>query len=267
MTNRKPKRFTAFLWHRRIGLFALVLIITLSVTGIMLNHTERLDLDETFVSNAWLLNWYGIQPDENPISYRVETQREDQPVNHIISAWQHQLFFDDVAITTLEQDVHGAVGVAQFIVVALDNEIILLSYEGEFIERVSTSISFSDIQRLGMKYERPVIETSEPLYYMADEHILDWDVITNEEIKWAQPYTLRDDEYQQLLIAYRGKGLRLERVILDLHSGRIFGQWGVYLMDAAAIALLWLSLSGLWVWSSRRRKMRKKKHYQKHHRN
>ena len=36
---------------------------------------------------------------------------------------------------------------------------------------------------------------------------------------------------------------------------------------AAAIALLWLSLSGLWVWSKRRGKMKKKKHYQKHHRN
>ena len=102
---------------------------------------------------------------------------------------------------------------------------------------------------------------------MADEHILDWDVIINEGIKWTEEYSLSDDEREQLLVAYRGNGLKLERVILDLHSGRIFGQYGIYLMDAAAIALLWLSLSGLWVWNSRRRKMRKKKHYQKHHRN
>ncbi len=40
MTNRKPKKFTAFLWHRRIGLFALLLVIILAITGIMLNHTE-----------------------------------------------------------------------------------------------------------------------------------------------------------------------------------------------------------------------------------
>ena len=267
MSNRKQKRFTAFLWHRRIGLFALILVIILSITGIMLNHTEEFNLDGTFVDNSWLLNWYGIEPDDEPVSYQVKNQLEDQPISHIISSWQHQLFFDEIAITKLEQNIHGAIGAEQFIVVALDNEIILLSYEGEFIERVSTSISFSNIQRLGMKYKRPVIETSEPLYYMADEHILDWDVIINEDIEWTQPYTLNENEYQKLLIAYRGNGLKLERVILDLHSGRIFGQWGIYLMDAAAIALLWLSLSGLWVWSSRRRKMRKKKHYRKHHRN
>jgi hypothetical protein len=259
MTKRKPQHFTAFLWHRRIGLLALILIIILAFSGIMLNHTERLKLDESYINNSWLLNWYGITPDDEPVSYRAN--------GHIISVWQHKLFFDDTAITDLQQNIHGAIDVEQFIVIALDNEIILLSYEGELIERVSTSLSFSNIQRLGMKYQRPVIETSEPLYYMADEHILDWDVITNEGIKWAEQYNLSDAEREQLLISFRGNGLKLERVILDLHSGRIFGQYGVYLMDAAAIALLWLSLSGLWVWSSRRNKMRKKKHYQKHHRN
>lgn len=263
MTKRKNKRFTAFLWHRRVGLLALILIIILAITGIMLNHTERFKLDETYISSSWLLSWYGIEPENKPISYRVKNNDS----NHVISAWQQQLFFDDTAITTLQQSIHGAIAAEQFIVVALDNEIILLSFDGEFIERVSTSISFSNIQRLGMKYRRPVIETSEPLYYMADEHILDWDVIINEEIEWTEKYTLSEEEYDQLLTAYRGSGLKLERVILDLHSGRIFGQYGIYLMDAAAIALLWLSLSGLWVWSSRRRKMRKKKHYQKHHRN
>lgn len=259
MTNRKAKKFTAFLWHRRVGLLALLLVIILAITGIMLNHTERFKMDETYINNSWLLSWYGIEPEDEPVSYRVG--------QHIISSWHNQLFFDDNAISELEQNIHGAIGGEQFIVIALDDEIILLSYEGEFIERISTSISFSNIRRLGLKYERPVIETSEPLYYIADEHILDWDVITNEGIEWTQRYTLNDAEYEQLLIAYRGNGLKLERVILDLHSGRILGNYGVYLMDAAAIALLWLSLSGLWVWSSRRRKMRKKRHYRKHHRN
>ncbi len=171
-----------------------------------------------------------------------------------------------MAVTSLEQNIHGAIAAEQYIVVALDSAIILLTFDGEFIERVSTSLSFSNIQRLGIKYKRPVIETSEPLYYIADEHILDWDIMMNEDVLWIQRYTLTADEKEKLLVAYRCNGLKLERVILDLHSGRIFGQYGIYLMDAAAIALLWLSLSGFWVWSSRRRKMRRKKHYQKHHR-
>lgn len=262
MSPRKPTKFTAFLWHRRIGLVAIILVIILATTGILLNHTETFRLDEKYVKSGWLLNWYGIIPEDKPVSYQVDSTHG----HHVITSWDRQLFFDDAVLTRLEQTMHGAMAGEQFIVVALDNEIILLSYEGELIERVNTSISFSHIQRLGMKYGRPVIETSEPLYYMADEHILDWDIISNDSITWTAPYELNEEEYELLLSAYRGNGLKLERVILDLHSGRIFGQYGIYLMDAAAIALLWLSFSGFWVWSSRRRKMRQKKHYQKHHR-
>ncbi len=51
----------------------------------------------------------------------------------------------------------------------------------------------------------------------------------------------------RLVEAYRGKGLLLERVLLDVHSGRILGAWGVYLVDAAAVLFLGLVLSGLWM--------------------
>ena len=259
MTRKPKKNFSAFLWHRRVGLVAIILVVILAITGIMLNHTERLQLDSRYVSNSLLLSWYGIEPEGEPVSY--------QAGDHVITAWDNRLFFDGRIVTSLQQQVHGAMAGEQFIVVALDSAIILLTPGGEFIEQVSTSISFTNIQRLGMKYDRPVIETSDPLYYIADEHILDWDVITPEGIVWSQAHDLTGQEREALLTSYRGKGLELERVILDLHSGRIFGEYGVYLMDAAAIALLWLSFSGLWVWSSRRRKMRHKRHYQKHHRN
>ena len=261
MTGRKPRKNIAFLWHRRIGLFALMLVIILAITGILLNHTEQLNLDETYVDNGFILNWYGIQPEDEPVSYPITNAGQ----THFISAWQNKLFFDNTFITGLEQTMHGVIGAEQFIVVALTDEIILLSYEGELTERVSTSISFSDIQRLGLKYKRPVIETSDHLFYMADEHILDWDITANEGVQWSTPHQLNESQYKQLLQAYRGKGLKLERIILDLHSGRLFGHYGIYLMDGAALALLWLSLSGLWVWSRRRKKMQRKKHYRKHH--
>ena len=91
-------------------------------------------------------------------------------------------------------------------------------------------------------------------------------MIINEGITWAQKTTLNDTKMAVLLESFRGRGLTLERVLLDLHSGRIFGEYGTYIMDAAAVALLWLSCSGLWVWWRRRMKLKKKRHYQKHHR-
>lgn len=258
MTGRKPKRFTAFLWHRRIGLVAIVLVIILAITGIMLNHTEELKLDENYVESSLLLGWYGLEPEGEAISYDVGKD--------VITVLDHQVFFNSYPVAETEQNFHGAVKADQLIVLAFDTELLLFTHDGELVERMPTGHSFSNIQRIGIKYNRPVIETSEPLYYMADEHILDWDVIINEGITWAQKTTLNDTKMAVLLESFRGRGLTLERVLLDLHSGRIFGEYGTYIMDAAAVALLWLSCSGLWVWWRRRMKLKKKRHYQKHHR-
>ena len=258
MVHRKKKGFQTFLWHRRAGLSAIVLVIILAITGIMLNHTESLQLDEKYVKSSWLLNWYGLEPVGDAISFSTGA--------HHIAQWDGQIFFDNKPVAISSQTLRGAMQAERFIVVAMDSEIILLSNDGELIERMSTGSSFSGVERLGTKYQRSVIETSDPLYYMADEHMLDWDVIINEEIVWSEPVVLAEQQKMALRESFRGKGLTLERVVLDLHSGRIFGGWGIYLMDAAAIALLWLSFSGWWVWWRRREKQQQKRHYQKHHR-
>lgn len=259
MINRKHKPFSAFLWHRRAGLTAIVLVIILAVTGIMLNHTSDLALDEHYIQSTLVLDWYGLQPEGEPVIFEVD--------QHHIAQWQQQIFFDNKPIATSQQTLRGAIHAEKFIVLAFERELLLLTDTGERVERIPTGTSFRDTQRLGVKYMRPVIETTEPMYYMADEHIIDWDIIVNEGVSWSESVPVSATQRQTLLQAFRGNGLTLERVLLDLHSGRIFGRFGPYLMDAAAIALLWLSLSGLWVWWSRQQKQKTKKHYQKHHRN
>lgn len=258
MTGRKSPRFTAFLWHRRAGLAAIILVIILAVTGLMLNHTEDLGLDENYIESALLLDWYGLEPRGYIVFFDVG--------EHSVSQWGRMVFFDNRPLSTSDQNLHGAVQAGRMIVAAFDSELLLLTHDGELIERVPTGQRFSGIRRIGVKNLRPVIETAGPLYYIADERILDWDVSVNEGIIWSQPSVSDDQQTEALRRAFRGNGLSMERVLLDLHSGRIFGKYGPYLMDAAAIALLWLSSSGLWVWWSRRRKLKQKRHYRKHHR-
>ena len=58
--------------------------------------------------------------------------------------------------------------------------------------------------------------------------------------------TLSDEEYHRLLQDWRGRGLSLSRVMLDLHSGRFFGAIGVIIYDISAVALLLLAISGIY---------------------
>jgi hypothetical protein len=50
------------------------------------------------------------------------------------------------------------------------------------------------------------------------------------------------------------KTISWQRLLLDLHSGRWFGAYGVWLVDLAAVILLFLALSGCWIWFSKTRK-------------
>jgi len=49
-----------------------------------------------------------------------------------------------------------------------------------------------------------------------------------------------------------GRQISLERFLLDAHSGRFFGKYGVYVIDIAALLLLILSITGIWLWATRR---------------
>jgi hypothetical protein len=97
----------------------------------------------------------------------------------------------------------------------------------------------------------PVVRSPEG-DYQSDSNFLEWQKIQTPEATWSRPAAAPAELVTALQQAYRGTGLSLERVLLDTHSGRILGAWGVYLVDAAAFAFLLLACSGIWLWSRRR---------------
>jgi hypothetical protein len=51
--------------HRYIGLTSSLVLIMLAVTGIALNHTAELQLDQRTIKSTAILDWYGIKsPDK-----------------------------------------------------------------------------------------------------------------------------------------------------------------------------------------------------------
>lgn len=258
MSGRRKKNFPVFLWHRRLGLLAMVFVSILAVTGIALNHTESLTLDRRMLHNDWLLDWYGLNPKQAPISFVAGTHR--------ITQWDTQIFFDNRQLMNSEQPLLGAVTVNQMIAAALPDHILLISEQGELIERIPTIADMGNITAIATTAERLLLRNSQQQRFQSDDQIVDWMPVNNVDGNWALPQTLPDELREQLKTVYRGNGLSMERVLLDLHSGRLFSaDWGIYIMDASAVILLWLSSSGLWVWWSRKRKMQSKKHYRKHH--
>ncbi len=47
-------------WHRHIGLVAAALVVVLALSGVALNHSDVLELDQRAVTTPLLLEWYDI---------------------------------------------------------------------------------------------------------------------------------------------------------------------------------------------------------------
>ena len=83
-----------------------------------------------------------------------------------------------------------------------------------------------------------------------------WSSGSNENIMWSTSSTLPDTLEDVLLRAHRGEGLPLERLVLDLHSGRILGKFGIWIVDIAVLSFLVMSLTG-WLVLFKRRAIQK----------
>ena len=113
------------------------------------------------------------------------------------------------------------------------------------------------LKQIGIDADGSLIVRTSHDYYQPDADFIRW---TRQDknsswsgVRWATPSLLEPRLKTSLQHHFRGEVLPVERVILDLHSGRFFGWLGPWLFDAAAVLLILLSLSGSWIWLKHRR--------------
>lgn len=241
--GRKPAP-SLFLWHRWLGLAVSLFVVLLSVTGLMLNHTEALRLDERRVQAPWLLHLYGVEPPVLVEAYRAG--------DHWISQWGNRLFLDADPVNA-SGPLHGAGEMAGMLVAAGGDQLILMGPQGQLVER----LPMPGLRGVGKATGTLVVRTEEGLL-RADEQLIEWSPVNRGiEVMWSSRTGLPDSLQRAIAGHLQGEGLPLERIVLDLHSGRILGAGGVLLMDAAAAVLLFSALSGVWLWLRHRLRRRR----------
>lgn len=246
MANRRSPRRTVFVWHRYFGLTLALLAIVLAVTGWMLNHTEWLDLDSRYVQSSWLLGWYGIEAPSDPVSFPVE--------GRWVTRLGERLYLDGEELPGRYGELTGAVALPQALLVAVEGQLLLLTPTGEIIESLGSAENVpADLQGIGVNPAgEPVLKTAYG-YYAADRDLLAWRETEAENVAWASASEPPAALYGKLVERYVGTGLSWERLILDLHSGRLFGELGVWVADLASLLLLLLAATGIWMWFRQRR--------------
>lgn len=247
--RRRHKRVrwrSVFLWHRYLGLASALFVAVLAVTGLLLNHTDGLGLDRRPVRAAWLLDWYGIALPGNIIGFEVAGRHATQI--------GQRLYLERQEIARDAGRLIGAVALENMIIVGTPYELLLMTDSGDLIERLGPAQGTpAGMEALARAGPRVLARTARGVY-ATDAMLLEWQAHqTAETPQWSERAPIPSALRRDLARRYRGAGLTQERVLLDLHSGRILGPAGVYLIDAAAIAFVLLAALGMWVWASRQR--------------
>lgn len=235
-------------WHRKLGIIAAFFLIFLSITGVALNHTTTLSLAHKPISNLWLLDHYGI---DSPQDIRFYLNTSLQVANNFV--WLDGKLLlessaDIVSAGAMSVNVSSDTTVDVF-VVASQTHLYIYNNLGELLDQLGVEAGIPEgIEALSIDKNAAIVKTSSG-YYQSDSDFLYWQAISPvTEPLWITAESVSLQKEQQGALVYRSQFLTLERIIVDAHSGRIFGLVGVLFMDAVAILLILLSLSGIYIW-------------------
>lgn len=231
-----------------MGFASALFLIVLSITGLALNHTERLGLDSIQIHNSWLLSKYGMAGADHIQSYRIHE-------TDTLSYLDGQLFYNNTLLINAGKPVTILEG-NPITVIATSNQLIYLTPGGDMIEKIDhTQLPYTTLNAVGQSIDQSPVLVTDNGNWTPDKDWLEFKPY--QESYTVEPFEriqLQQSEINAILQAFQGSGVSLYRVLLDLHSGRLFGWGGRTLMDLSAIAILLLVASGI---SGKLRKSRK----------
>jgi hypothetical protein len=235
-------------WHRKLGIIAAFFIIFLSLTGVALNHTTTLSLAHKPIKNTWLLNHYGIAP---PKDIRFYQQGKLQVTNNVV--WlDNELLIEsstDIVSAGVMTTKVSSDTTIDVLIIASQSHLYLYDNKGEMLDQLGIESGIPErIEALNIDNNMIIVKTPSG-YYQSDSDFISWQQIQPLiEPRWITAQLVSSQKTEQAALAYRSQFLTLERIILDAHSGRVLGLAGVLFMDAVAVLLILLSLSGIYIW-------------------
>lgn len=228
--------------HRWAGISAAVFLLLLAVTGIALNHSSSLGLDTIRVDNALILDAYGIQSPAIGPGF--------QTGERWLTQVEGRVYLDALEVDALSLDaLVGAVAWDGLFIVVSPDQIVTINQQAEVVDRAAGLRLPGSIEAIAANGPDLQLRVSGQGY--------SFDPITLELATLApgapisdrvQPDVVPSVLKEEIASVWRGSGLSVERVLVDLHSGRLFGLSGVAITDLAALALCFLAISGIVIW-------------------
>jgi hypothetical protein len=204
-------------------------------------------LDRSFVPWPWLTQAYGDDSSDLPAF-----QLGDRWLTRASSG---RVYLDVQEVAPCIGKLVGAVQADDLLYASCGEELLLITREGALVESVSASTGLpAPLQAIGL-IDGQVVLQSGGTWWLANLHSMDFTqrapaggAIIQQLVPDRLPDSIR------AAIPAPEQWLSWERVLLDLHSGRLFGRFGVLWMDMVGVLLATLATSGVAMWWLHRRR-------------
>ena len=227
-------------WHRLVGIASTAVVLLTITTGLILNHSDAWDLSKRRARSAAVYYLYGHSNPPLSSSYRIG--------RGWITQIGSRVFLDGAEILQHQALFVGAVEIENAILIAFEDGMVELDEGLNVVERYGVLDGLKPpVKQIGSNGDDAFVEAAAGVMRF-DTAAAAFVANDGSVPRWQAASPLPDSISRELVSNYRGPGVSYEQLLLDLHSGRLFGAAGVVIVDAAAVCMLVLAVSGIYLW-------------------
>jgi hypothetical protein len=246
-------------WHRRVGFSAAIFLLNLAITGILLNHSDSLELHKSYVKSDWIANWYGISaPDKAQCFTPAE---KGIKICQLGEKW----FVDQQLLAHQASDLVGVIYFDSLFYIASSESLSIYTQDWSLVEVIESqsglpipikTLRVAEIEHSKNATKQSLVITSNGKSFAFDEDTLAWAELPNSLSKQSSNNLINtiviDEIHLQTLKAeYLDHQISYLKLVQDLHSGRLLNGFGRWVTDLVAIIIILLALSGFFAWQKR----------------
>ena len=223
--------------HKIIGLSVCLIVIHLSITGIILMYPSTFKLQETYFKNRYISSLYDM--------YTVADVRALEAAEEDLGIIKSKAIVSDMVIETGINNILGALKANNLIFVLNNKKLILIQESDYGLEIIKDEkIPFTALS-IGKDNDNILIKGTEDKFYIVNEN-LSFSLAKNNEIEFNEtPLVLPEEEIARYyLLQVQGPGGQALRLFADLHNGRFFGPFVMFIFVITSILVIFLSISG-----------------------
>ncbi len=161
------------------------------------------------------------------------------------------MYLDGSALAGKHEPLTGVIETPPLLIISYRLKVSVFTISGDLVDSISVGNGLPEPVYGIALVDNEIILRGSKRNWKTDNNLLNVHIY-NGSANWSQPDVAPEIITDPVIKQYSNTVISWERLLLDVHSGRLFGRFGTWVMDTAAIALIFMAVTGLWIWTHRK---------------